>query len=69
MLKICFNMLWNISEPIIQIEIAEDRNVLYTRSEQGSIQVYDLGEDGQASTFVTELSHTSITKSASQIIK
>ncbi|XP_064486924.1 nuclear pore complex protein Nup155-like [Ornithodoros turicata] len=33
-------------DPLVQIEIDDSRHVLYTRSEKGTIQVFDLGPDG-----------------------
>ena len=36
------------SDPIVQIEYDASRQLLYTRSEAGSIYLYDLGLDGQS---------------------
>lgn len=59
----------NIVEAIIQIEIDESLKALYTRSDKGSIQVYDLSSDGKTVTKVAEMSSTSITKTAANILK
>ena len=40
------------NDPIVQIEYDTTRQLLYTRSDNGSIYVYDLAEDGQGSTSV-----------------
>ena len=58
-----------IVEPIVQIEIDEGRNTLYARSSKGSIQVFDLGADGQSSSFIADLSSSTITTTAAQILK
>lgn len=34
-------------DPIVQIEVDNTRNILYTRSEKGNIMVFSLGSDGQ----------------------
>lgn len=48
-------------DPLIEIQIDESRNILYTLSDQSStISVYDLGEKGDAISHV--YSHTSIEK-------
>ena len=38
------------NDPIVQIEYDPTRQLLYTRSDNGSIYVYDLAEDGQGQT-------------------
>lgn len=38
------------NDAIVQIEYDTTRQLLYTRSHNGSIYVYDLGEDGQGLT-------------------
>ncbi|XP_067928624.1 nuclear pore complex protein Nup155-like [Watersipora subatra] len=56
-------------EPIVQIEIDEGRNILYTKSEGGSIALYDLGADGLSSSHIADMSSTSITSLSAQILK
>ena len=53
----------------MQIEVDEASHILYTRSDKGSIQVYDLGDDGQSASKVAEMSSTTISKTASQILR
>lgn len=36
-----------VLEPLVQAVIDESRHILFTRSEHGSIQAFDLGADGQ----------------------
>ena len=33
-------------DPLVQLEVDDSRNILYARSEKGSIQVFDMGTDG-----------------------
>ncbi|XP_039606595.1 nuclear pore complex protein Nup155 [Polypterus senegalus] len=54
-------------DPIVQIVIDNSRNTLYTRSEKGVIQVYDLGGDGQGMSRVAAMSQNSIVSAAGHI--
>ncbi|XP_072272710.1 nuclear pore complex protein Nup155 [Pyxicephalus adspersus] len=54
-------------DPIVQIAIDNSRNILYTRSEKGVLQVYDLGQDGNAMSRVASLSQNSIVSAAGNI--
>ncbi|MGH0126184.1 UNVERIFIED_CONTAM: hypothetical protein FKN15_005580 [Acipenser sinensis] len=56
-------------DPIVQIAIDNSRNTLYTRSEKGFIQVYDLGLDGQGMSRVAALSQNSIVSAAGNIAR
>ncbi|KAK1345362.1 hypothetical protein QTO34_014073 [Cnephaeus nilssonii] len=56
-------------DPIVQIEIDNSRNILYTRSEKGVIQVYDLGSDGQGMSRVASVSQNSIVSAAGNIAR
>ena len=50
--------------------IADDsRNVLYARSEQGSVQVFDLGADGKSLSKVAVISHQTIVNNATLLAK
>ncbi|XP_006813093.1 nuclear pore complex protein Nup155-like, partial [Saccoglossus kowalevskii] len=40
------NFTFSEDDPVVQISVDNTRNILYTRSEKGTIQVYDLGTDG-----------------------
>ncbi|EPY80932.1 hypothetical protein CB1_000775013 [Camelus ferus] len=55
--------------PIVQIAIDNSRNILYTRSEKGVIQVYDLGHDGQGMNRVASVSQNSIVSAAGNIAR
>ncbi|XP_028916522.1 nuclear pore complex protein Nup155 isoform X2 [Ornithorhynchus anatinus] len=56
-------------DPIVQIAIDNSRNILYTRSEKGVIQVYDLGQDGQGMSRVASVSQSSIVSAAGNIAR
>ncbi|XP_009986743.1 PREDICTED: nuclear pore complex protein Nup155-like, partial [Tauraco erythrolophus] len=56
-------------DPVVQIAIDNSRNILYTRSEKGVLQVYDLGQDGQGMTRVTSLSQNAIVSAAASIAR
>uniref|UniRef100_A0A8C0USG7 Nuclear pore complex protein Nup155 n=1 Tax=Cyanistes caeruleus TaxID=156563 RepID=A0A8C0USG7_CYACU len=56
-------------DPVVQIAIDNSRNILYTRSEKGVLQVYDLGQDGQGMTRVTSLSQNAIVSAAGSIAR
>ncbi|XP_010154802.1 PREDICTED: nuclear pore complex protein Nup155 isoform X2 [Eurypyga helias] len=56
-------------DPVVQIAIDNSRNILYTRSEKGVLQVYDLGHDGEGMTRVTSLSQNAIVSAAGSIAR
>uniref|UniRef100_A0A672ZBR6 Nucleoporin 155 n=1 Tax=Sphaeramia orbicularis TaxID=375764 RepID=A0A672ZBR6_9TELE len=56
-------------DPIVQIAIDNTRNTLFTRSEKGVLQVYDLGADGQGMSRVATMSQNSIVAAAGNIAR
>lgn len=56
-------------DPLVQIAIDNSRNTLYTRSEKGVLQVYDLGVDGQGMSRVAAMSLNSIVSAAGNIAR
>lgn len=52
------------NDPIVQIEYDTTRQLLYTRSDNGSIYVYDLAEDGQGIGSVCSISQDTILSEA-----
>uniref|UniRef100_A0A7N6AE55 Nuclear pore complex protein Nup155 n=1 Tax=Anabas testudineus TaxID=64144 RepID=A0A7N6AE55_ANATE len=56
-------------DPIVQIAIDNSRNTLFTRSEKGVLQVYDLGADGQCMSRVATMSQSSIVAAAGNIAR
>ena len=57
------------NDPIIQIEIDDSRHILYSRSESGTIDVYDLGQDGTETSKVASRSASYIVQQASNIAR
>ncbi len=53
-------------DPIVQLEVDDSRHILYSRSEKGTIQVFDLGQNGTQLVKVTAISQQSIVKEASK---
>ncbi|KAJ8408637.1 hypothetical protein AAFF_G00252720 [Aldrovandia affinis] len=56
-------------DPVVQIAIDNSRNILYTRSENGVLQVYDLGADGRGMSRVAAMSQSSIVSAAGNIAR
>ena len=56
-------------DPLLQLQVDPTRNVLYTRSEKGTVQVYDLGDDGQQTVRVAALSQFSIVQAAEGVAR
>ncbi|TNN81209.1 Nuclear pore complex protein Nup155 [Liparis tanakae] len=56
-------------DPIVQIAIDNSRNTLFTRSEKGVLQVYDLGADGQGMSRVATMSQNTIVAAAGNIAR
>ncbi|XP_077593102.1 nuclear pore complex protein Nup155 isoform X2 [Stigmatopora nigra] len=56
-------------DPIVQIAVDNSRNTLFTRSEKGVLQVYDLGADGQGMSRVATMSQSSIVAAAGNIAR
>ena len=51
-------------DPLLQVSVDGSRNILYTRSERGTISVYDLGMDGRGMSRVASLSQDSMARRA-----
>ncbi|XP_069365133.1 nuclear pore complex protein Nup154 [Maniola hyperantus] len=56
-------------DSIVKIEVDNTRHILYTLSEKGCIEVFDLGSDGESLTKVVRLSQGKIVSSAVDIVK
>jgi len=56
-------------DPLVQIEVDNSRNILFTRSEKGTIEVYDLGIDGQQLSKVASKSLHTISHQAASIAR
>jgi nuclear pore complex protein Nup155 len=46
------------------LAVDNTRNILYTRSEKGTIQVYDLGADGKDTRYVASMNQETIAHKA-----
>ncbi|KAG7264496.1 hypothetical protein CRUP_020634 [Coryphaenoides rupestris] len=56
-------------DPILQIAVDNSRNILYTRSEKGMLQAYDLGSNGQGMSRVASMCQNAIVNAAGNIAK
>uniref|UniRef100_A0AAY4CVL4 Nuclear pore complex protein Nup155 n=1 Tax=Denticeps clupeoides TaxID=299321 RepID=A0AAY4CVL4_9TELE len=56
-------------DPVVQIAVDNSRNTLYTRSEKGVLQVYDLGADGQGMSRVAAMSQSTMVTAAGNIAR
>ncbi|CAH0604650.1 unnamed protein product [Chrysodeixis includens] len=56
-------------DPIVKIEVDNSRHILYTLSEKGCIEVFDLGVDGEGLSRVMRLTQGKIVSSAVEIVK
>lgn len=56
-------------DPIVKIEVDNSRNILYTLSEKGCIEVFDLGADGEGLSRVVRFTQGKIVSSAVEIVK
>ncbi|XP_019645345.1 PREDICTED: nuclear pore complex protein Nup155-like isoform X1 [Branchiostoma belcheri] len=54
-------------DPIVQIEVDNSRHVLYTRTEKGTLEVFDLGADGTAMGRVSWMNQSTIVQYAARI--
>ncbi|XP_059140242.1 nuclear pore complex protein Nup155-like [Physella acuta] len=63
------NFSFSEDDPIVQISIDNTRGILYARTQKGTIQVFDLGENKQSMGRVASQSQSSILNAASHIAK
>ncbi|KAL3869881.1 hypothetical protein ACJMK2_042508 [Sinanodonta woodiana] len=63
------NFSFSEDDPLVQITVDESRNILYTRSEKGTIQVYDLGVDGKGMSKVATMPLQNTVHAASNIAR
>ncbi|XP_026495219.2 nuclear pore complex protein Nup155 [Vanessa tameamea] len=56
-------------DPVVKIEVDNSRHILYTLSEKGCIEVFDLGNDGEDMSKVVRLSQGKIVSLAMDIVK
>ncbi|KAL0269136.1 UNVERIFIED_CONTAM: hypothetical protein PYX00_006963 [Menopon gallinae] len=63
------SLAYGEENPIVQISVDNSRNILYTLTEKGSIEVWDLGESGLEISKVTTVSQAHIVQAALNIVK
>jgi len=54
-------------DPLVQIVIDNTRNILYSRSEKGTVGVFDLGKDGQSMERVVSITAQKLVEEASRL--
>ena len=57
------------TDPLVQIAVDNSRNILYVRSEKGSLQVYYLGQDGKSLSKVAAVPLQNTVHNASHIAR
>lgn len=64
-------LTYAITEPSAIVELAIDntRGILYTLSENNSIELYDLGSDGKSTSRIVSLSHSNLEHQVSKLLK
>lgn len=63
------NVAFSEEDPIAKISIDNSRHILYTLTEKGSIEVFDLGERGSSLHRVTKVSQATLVQQALNIVK
>ncbi|KAJ4448862.1 hypothetical protein ANN_00253 [Periplaneta americana] len=63
------NLAFSEEDPIVQISIDNTRNILFTLTEKGRIEVFDLGENGTSTSKVTSMAQATIVQYAVHIVK
>ena len=63
------NMAFSEEDPIIQISIDNSRNILFTLTDKGRIEVFDLGDSGTSIRKVTSMTQTTIVQYAVHIVQ
>ncbi|PIK56013.1 putative nuclear pore complex protein, partial [Apostichopus japonicus] len=59
-------LTFSTEDPIVQMDVDDTRHIIYTRSEKGTLEVYDLGSDGQSMSRAAYLTKPSILHQAIQ---
>ncbi|XP_033607158.1 nuclear pore complex protein Nup155 isoform X2 [Cryptotermes secundus] len=63
------NLAFGEEDPIAQISIDNSRNILFTLTEKGRIEVFDLGGGGMSTSKVTSMNQITIVQYAVSIVK
>ena len=57
------------ADPLIQLSIDKSRHILYGRTEKGTLQVFDLGQDGKGIGKVASVPLQTIVHNASHVAR
>ncbi|XP_060081127.1 nuclear pore complex protein Nup155-like [Ylistrum balloti] len=63
------NFSFSEDDPLVQLSLDQSRHILYARSEKGTIQVFDLGQDGNSMGRVTAIPLQTIVHNAWHIAR
>lgn len=63
------NFSFSEDDPLLQLSLDDSRNILYACTEKGTIQVFDLGQDGKSMSKVASIPLNNIVHSASLIAR
>jgi nuclear pore complex protein Nup155 len=63
------NLAFGEEDPIVQISIDNSRNILFTLTEKGRIEVFDLGGGGASTSRVTSMNQVTIVQYAVSVVK
>jgi nuclear pore complex protein Nup155 len=63
------NLAFGEDDPIAQISVDDSRNILFTLTEKGRIEVFDLGGGGVSTSKVTSVNQAAIVQHAVSIVK
>lgn len=63
------SLAYGEEDPVKQIAIDNSRHILYTLSQRGSLEVWDLGADGMSTSRIATASQAHIVQAAANIVK
>lgn len=63
------NAALNEEDAISQISIDDSRHILYSLSEKGTIEVFDLGEKGRSFSRISKMSQNTLVNHAMNTVK
>ncbi|XP_062607131.1 nuclear pore complex protein Nup155-like [Saccostrea cucullata] len=63
------NFSFSEDDPLLQLSLDDSRNILYACTEKGTIQVFDLGQDGKGMSRVASIPLNNVVHSASLIAR
>lgn len=63
------NAALNEEDAITQISIDDSRHILYTLSDKGAIEVFDLGENGKSFSKISKMSQSTLVNHAMNTVR